>query len=316
MEEKLRQLTTSKCDRREIQPIQESLVKAEASIAKLTGLAREASNTNAFYTKEEVAELLDAKMDKEEMENTVNNLIKKRRKRAQQLVTEGSIPPPGSASPGRRRGQETSLPAAIDRRQSSADSRYGNNGFPSVTPGVFRPPSVAGKPGGVAPGVFPPANDAMRSLDEDGNPKTLNKQGSSFGDVVYTGALSRQASREAEKPNGFSYQRSNSRSPSPPNRQMSRSASNGDDLAFAGAATFGGGFNTRSMTRSPTLGTLSNTYPDVNETDNGGQMLRGNDGHFYYASGEAPAEGDDSIILNRQESGGMVTGGAMKLTPK
>lgn len=79
LEEKIKKLASSKSDRIEIQPLQESLVKAEASIAKLMSQHREVGKSDEVYSKAEVNQLLDFKVDKESLDDLVNHVIKSRR---------------------------------------------------------------------------------------------------------------------------------------------------------------------------------------------------------------------------------------------
>lgn len=79
LEEKIKKLASSKSDRIEIQPLQESLVKAEASIAKLMSQNREVGKSDEVYSKTEVNMLLDLKVDKEQLDDLVNHVIKSRR---------------------------------------------------------------------------------------------------------------------------------------------------------------------------------------------------------------------------------------------
>jgi len=79
LEEKIKKLASSKSDRIEIQPLQESLVKAEASIAKLMTQQREVGKSDEVYSKTEVNMLLDLKVDKEQLDDLVNHVIKSRR---------------------------------------------------------------------------------------------------------------------------------------------------------------------------------------------------------------------------------------------
>lgn len=97
LDEKMKKLASSKSDRLEIQPIQDSLVKVEASIAKLAGDKKDSRRDNDFYSKQQVEELLFEKVDKESLEEFVNSVIKNRRGKASRLSNMGPNIGPNSA---------------------------------------------------------------------------------------------------------------------------------------------------------------------------------------------------------------------------
>lgn len=107
LEQKIKILTSSKCDRKEIQPLQESLVKAEATVAKL--MKQINSQTHAdHYTKVEVLSLLDQKVDKESAETLINDVLKGKRKKLASMVNEAIT----NQEPSRR--PQTTSSAAMD----------------------------------------------------------------------------------------------------------------------------------------------------------------------------------------------------------
>jgi hypothetical protein len=279
LEEKIKRLASSKSDRMEIQPLQESLVKAEASIAKLMNQQREVGKSDEVYSKTEVNLLLDLKVDKENFEDLVNQVIKSRRgkrmvpgaggggglgsllEEMNKTAHNADGSPAGDAD-GQEgaRGDDPLQGTSKENRLSTLqhrDSRRSLGGFPSSTPGVYRAPTEGGRPGGysekanlaattggsrsgasggvynnstykgVPTGLFPPANGAI--------------------------ALSRSANdlhvSNADRDGGYSPTRLMS-----PERQGSK-----DEYAYLGAATKGGGFNTRQQStgKPPVINALT-----------------------------------------------------------
>ena len=93
LDEKMKKLASSKSDRLEIQPIQDSLVKVEASIAKLMGDKKDSRRENDYYSKAEMEEMLFGKVDKNSLEEIVNNVIKSRRGKATRMASNSNIGP-------------------------------------------------------------------------------------------------------------------------------------------------------------------------------------------------------------------------------
>jgi hypothetical protein len=93
LDEKMKKLASSKSDRLEIQPIQDSLVKVEASISKLLGDKKDSRRENDFYTKAQMEEFLYEKVDKESLEEFVNGVIKSRRGKANKMGSSANIGP-------------------------------------------------------------------------------------------------------------------------------------------------------------------------------------------------------------------------------
>jgi len=96
LDEKMKKLASSKSDRLEIQPIQDSLVKVEAAIAKLSGDKKDTRRENDFYSKQQVEDMLYEKVDKESLEEFVNTVIKNRRGKATRMASNGNIGPNSS----------------------------------------------------------------------------------------------------------------------------------------------------------------------------------------------------------------------------
>lgn len=257
LEEKLRKLASTKSDRLEIQPIQESLVKAEANIAKLMSQNRDSGKNEDVYNKEEINELMDYKVDKETLEELVNQVIRSRRKKGGD-TTQPTTDRVSTSNTDKARDEPT-FPAFASK------DRKGSSGFPTSTPGVFRAPSESGRAGGavndprnrisrnlgsnstpgtssmysgtgyrgVPAGGFPPANGAivmnpaekqmLRSQSNDGLPHATLP--ADMNDMVEEGPRSRGNS---------------------PNRQLQLR----DEFAHLGAVVKGGGFNTRIGTAS------------------------------------------------------------------
>lgn len=289
LEEKIKKLASSKSDRIEIQPLQESLVKAEASIAKLTSQHREVGKSDEVYSKSEVNVLLDLKVDKESLEELVNLVIKSRRGKRMVSGTGGG----GLGSlleemnKHQQEGEDHDGAAGItaeDLAQGGLGGREHRGsgvltnrsekkslgGFPSSSPGVFRAPTEGGRPGGysekvnsstgtgpsrgassvynnssfkgVPSGLFPPANGAI-ALSRSTNDLQLATAG--------VGGTRRAISSSDEDRVEERYSPTRALSPE---RQSSR-----DEYAFLGAATKGGGFNTRQQQtgRPPVINALS-----------------------------------------------------------
>jgi hypothetical protein len=293
LEEKIKKLASSKSDRIEIQPLQESLVKAEASIAKLTSQHREVGKSDEVYSKSEVNVLLDLKVDKENLEELVNLVIKSRRGKRMVPGAGGGGGGLGSlleemnkGTHGHQEGEDHDGAAAggaedlvhggREHRGSGVltnrSERKSLGGFPSSSPGVFRAPTEGGRPGGysekvgasvtgaglgkgsssvynnssfrgVPSGLFPPANGAI-ALSRSANDLQISTAAGAGGTRR---AIS--SSEEDRGEEGYSPTRSLS-----PERQSSR-----DEYAFLGAATKGGGFNTRQQQagRPPVINALS-----------------------------------------------------------
>mmetsp|Transcript_10099 Transcript_10099/g.15305 ORF Transcript_10099/g.15305 Transcript_10099/m.15305 type:complete len:708 (+) Transcript_10099:173-2296(+) len=158
LEEKMKKLASSKSDRLEIQPIQESLVKAEASIAKLMSQTRDAGKSEDVFSKDEVLELLDGKVDKDHLDDMVNQVIKNRRGKKFSVVVDDTtrVQTATSAQPTSRtdRTTDSHFPHEDIAQQgasqvvASARERLSGSGFPVSTPGVFRTPTEGGRPGG------------------------------------------------------------------------------------------------------------------------------------------------------------------------
>lgn len=186
LDEKLKKLASSKSDRLEIQPIQDSLVKVEASISKLLGDKKDNRRENDFYSKAQVEELLYEKVDKESLEEFVNSVIKNRRGKASRLSTSGSNIGPNSAQflndnsvgskdshdgqmkmsqsmsslKGNRHHQQqqtlhtTNMNKSLDvqvpqyNETIAGKHRPPKGGFPTTQPGKFRQGSEKGIPGG------------------------------------------------------------------------------------------------------------------------------------------------------------------------
>jgi hypothetical protein len=285
LEEKIKKLASSKSDRMEIQPLQESLVKAEASIAKLMTQQREVGKSDEVYSKTEVNLLLDLKVDKENFEDLVNHVIKSRRGKRmvpgagggglgsllEEMQKSASHHSPGAGdSPGGGDGEgqegfrgEDPLQGGTREHRGSGllnhrDSRRSLGGFPSSTPGVYRAPTEGGRPGGysekaalvatgsrsggggansvynsstykgVPTGLFPPANGAI-ALSRSTNDLHISTGPGDGGGYSPTRAMS-------------------------PERPGSR-----DEFAYLGAATKGGGFNTRQLStgKPPVINALT-----------------------------------------------------------
>lgn len=211
LDEKLKKLASSKSDRQEIQPIQDSLVKVEASIAKLMGEYRDNSRDSNVYTKEEMEELLFEKVDKESLEEVVNEVIKNRRGKATRLASTRNIGPSstrliddngsaGGSSTGGDGGRNMMTSQSMQnlktgsnnqremRQQSIHTSTYGEptipqerssfkdrlpkGGFPTTQPGKFRQGSEKGIPGG--------SKEVMQQQEMDRTGSSVYEENPSF----------------------------------------------------------------------------------------------------------------------------------------
>lgn len=301
LEEKIKKLASSKSDRIEIQPLQESLVKAEASIAKLMSQQREVGKSEDVYSKSEVNVLLDLKVDKDNLEKLVNIAITNRRGKRNPGATAGGL---GTlleeikhsnvddlgeglgVHDGHTGRDDIPQGSSREHRNSGALSnradRKSLGGFPSSTPGVFRTPTEAGKPGGyseklnvstanpnpsttpgrgsgsvynnstykgVPTGLFPPANGAI-ALSRS----TSDLQVSSNAAVPITATGSGIGNRRAISSDEDRDERYSPTRALSPERPTSK-----DEYAFLGAATKGGGFNTRQQQsgKPPVINALS-----------------------------------------------------------
>lgn len=304
LEEKIKKLASSKSDRIEIQPLQESLVKAEASIAKLMSQQREVGKSDEVYSKSEVNELLDLKVDKENFEKLVNVAIVNRRGKRntgssganlgtlleEMKHTPGDDPGDGGLEGHTGRGDDVLQASSREHRNSGALSnradRKSLGGFPSSTPGVFRAPTEGGKPGGYSDKVNGPSTNTASTSNLNASTAPSRGSGSVYNNPTYKGvptglfppangaiALSRstndlQASSSAPvivSGGGIGTRRAISNDEDrderySPTRALSPERSNSrDDYAFLGAATKGGGFNTRQQQtgKPPVINALS-----------------------------------------------------------
>lgn len=184
LDEKMKKLASSKSDRLEIQPIQDSLVKVEAAISKLSGDKKDSRRENDFYSKQQVEEMLYEKVDKESLEEFVNSVIKNRRGKANRMASSSNIGPNsaqfindggsvGSGNPLQNNSQIKMSQSTSNLRgnrqhaihttdiNSNADlqtpqhnesivskHRPPKGGFPTTQPGKFRQGSEKGIPGG------------------------------------------------------------------------------------------------------------------------------------------------------------------------
>jgi hypothetical protein len=293
LEEKIKKLASSKSDRIEIQPLQESLVKAEASIAKLTSQQREGAgkSSDEVYSKSEVNLLLDLKVDKESLEELVNLVIKSRRGKRIPGAAGGGAGAGGLGSLleemhrgglGQGQGEEDGAEdggggaghrgsGILPGHRGSGVERKGLGGFPSSSPGVFRASTEGGRPGGYSEKVnVSVAGAGSASASGPGRGSSSVYGSSAFKGGVPTGlfppangaiALSRSAndlpvhpsSSPAGDREGYSPTRGRSESPE---RQQGRER---DEYGFLGATTKGGGFNTRQQQagRPPVINALS-----------------------------------------------------------
>jgi hypothetical protein len=260
LEEKIKKLASTKSDRLEIQPIQESLVKAESTIAKLLTQQREVGKSDDVFSKDEVMQLMEMKVDKESFDDQVNNVIKSRRGKKLHGATHHDEQPvttytkePGSDDPFAQSNLQP--PSQLTTKKSS-------HGFPTSTPGLYRAPSEGGRAGGsnrsadqkssvysatgykgVPPGGFPPANGAIALSKSAGPPVLTRRISADDGDDPNT-----IDDLSVELNTG-----SRARSPETRNRE---------EMAYMGAITKGGGFNTFSQTggKPPVIGALANAY--------------------------------------------------------
>jgi hypothetical protein len=149
LDEKMKKLASSKSDRLEIQPIQDSLVKVEASIAKLLSDKKDSRRENDFFSKQQVEEMLFEKVDKESLEEFVNSVIKNRRGKASRMASGTNIGPnsakflsdadslgSGGAGDGRAGGVNGSIQnnGQIKMSQSTSSLRPGKGLAPQHQP--------------------------------------------------------------------------------------------------------------------------------------------------------------------------------------
>lgn len=295
LEEKLKKLASTKSDRLEIQPIQESLVKAEASIAKLMGQSRDSGKSADVYTRDQINELLDYKVDKAILEELVNQVIKGRRKRAgnadpnttmtDSRVSTGAANSGGNKVVSAREEQlQTTFPPTVGK------DKKGGSGFPNSTPGVFRAPSEAGRAGGagsdplkrpsrslmsssmpassmysgtgyrgVPAGGFPPANGAIALNQSEKD--LLRSQSGDFAPHATLPVDMDDVSRGSDDNDQMTGDRRH-------DARLGSPVGVGGDYSHLGAVMKGGGFNTRvgsaSGNRPPSVTALSEAHSRSN----------------------------------------------------
>jgi predicted metal-dependent hydrolase len=269
LEEKLRKLASTKSDRLEIQPIQESLVKAEANIAKLMGQSRDGGKSEDVYSKEQIDELMDYKVDKETLEELVNQVIKSRRKKGGDPAAP--MTDRGNTSNTDKSREEPSFPAF----PPTTKDRKGGTGFPNSTPGVFRAPSEGGRAGGAS---NDPRNRASRNLSSSTTPGTSSMYSGTGYSGVPAGIFPPANGAIALNPADKQMLRSQSTDGLPQaklpadmdddnvcSRSNSPSKQRGDEYSHLGAVVKGGGFNTRigsagGSGRPPSVTALSEAH--------------------------------------------------------
>ena len=266
LEDKIKKLASTKSDRLEIQPIQESLVKAEASIAKLMSQNRDGGKKEDVYTRDQIHDLLEYKVDKETLEELVNQVIKNRRKKGGdpstvERMTDSRLNTANTQHSGQNTGREEHLQTTFPSNHTK--DKKGASGFPTSTPGVFRAASEAGRAGGAAnePRNRPSRNLASSSTPSSVNPISLVYAGTGFKGVPPGGfppangaIVLREEHKEVlrsqsnhtlapQAAEAIDMDDASEGWPSP-SRQGSPGKSR-DEFAHLGAVVKGGGFNTR-----------------------------------------------------------------------
>lgn len=168
LEEKIGKIITSKADRNDIVPIQECLARTEASISKIDHVLRDKNKGVEAYTRADIDRLLSEKIGVESIESQINQVMKNRRGKKAAFLNEDDMSDEPRASGGpnfanaaiddalnNALSQARNLHNTTGKQLLKSSSAYGNNGFPNNTPGVYRPPSEAGRAGGLPPGGLP-----------------------------------------------------------------------------------------------------------------------------------------------------------------
>lgn len=88
LDERMKLLAVSKCDKKDILPLQDSLMKTESDVTKSLKLLREFQKSHDSFTKDDILQMLDLKVDKEALEITLQELIRGKRKKVSQLVND------------------------------------------------------------------------------------------------------------------------------------------------------------------------------------------------------------------------------------
>lgn len=261
LEENLNKLSNCKADRFEIQPIQESLVRAEAMIAKLETKIKEKNRGSESYTRQELDSMLEQKVDFDVLEEQIAAVLKNRRSKKTALLGGRGGDDDDNGEGGRSLVVKTQLlnddldvrgsqkfPGSTKGKQASP---YGNNGFPNNVPGAFRMPSEGTKAGGIPSGpMFPvvvqrpkSSQSQLTSAHSELDPRTEGLHMSQSMDQLHGNDPSRVfADHEGVK-----------------------------DYSFLGAATTGGGFNNRSQHKVTGVKVLS-AAPVSNQDLEGGGM--------------------------------------------
>jgi hypothetical protein len=88
LDERLKLLSTTKCDKKDIMPLQETIIKTESDLSKAMKLIKEFHKNNDHFSKEELLHMFDTKLDKEGIEHLVSEVIKGKRKKVHVIVEE------------------------------------------------------------------------------------------------------------------------------------------------------------------------------------------------------------------------------------
>lgn len=306
-------LNNTKADRVEIAPMQEILVKTESMLKKLAG-ERVKGGKDAPMARKEIEALLELKVDKADLENTLSGITKGAR-RNKRLVALGGVSNsvidealPIDDQEARDKAMWKSLSAAMRDESEEvimrAAQRAGGGESSDFSAFMLSKRAQGAARGGMSPNPAGP-HGGFRSPSEGGVPGPRS--------TTHTAEGSRPASNNGYaagfgQPGGPSYPTSSAGLGSelysrtdyphvPP--QQGEAGAVGHDMTFLGAQVAGGGFNQRnnSSLRQGALMPLTSQTVDV---DGVGMMVRGENGKMYLTD-ETPSTSPTTATAKKMD---------------
>ena len=92
LEDKLEKIANSKADRMEVSRMTEAVATNEATLVRITNTLKEKERSKDMYTKKEIADLLDMKVDKLDYEEKLKDVLKQARKSKKMTAMTGGLP--------------------------------------------------------------------------------------------------------------------------------------------------------------------------------------------------------------------------------
>ena len=257
----MKRMAVVKADKTELQSIQEAIVKVEASFSKIS---RAVGENKDNYSKKEIEQLLQNKIDREELSVQLKELTRSMRKSHKAAVTNGGIMVTDEGNYG---------DPAMSRTMSAVElAKAKASGMKPVTVPKVRPQQQQQQhhQRSLSPSVgddaytFPDARQLNVRAGNDVSENNIVLSGNPEYNIMHAGSSE-----------GWNLGAPSLHAIEPMLTSSGVPGGHGQDMSVLGAPTFGGGYNTKKKVGAhnhdrPGLKALGEVDPDTPDLEGGG----------------------------------------------